>query len=614
VGGWLGGASDAHQVILQAHSSQHSSQVVVLFDGRIHDRRQLADLLNLPPDELTDADLVLHAYLRFGENFPAHFSGEFAFALWDERHRRLIIGRDAMGARGLYFWRDSRTFLFATDIHSLLACPEVPVVLDEEPALLWLARCQGLGEGTFFKDISRVQPGHILVIHSGEGSKLRFHRFWRPEEIRVHRLQDPQEYADGLLDILKQSVQSRIQPNLKVGTHLSGGLDSSTVTALAAESLAAQNRNVIAFTGVPSSGSSPVVPSNQFADESFHAASLVAQHKNLEHILIANGTLPLFDALDHFSDTWLRPFPNPLNASWLLGIEREASRRGIQLLLGARTGNLTASYNSDPFTLSTLLLKGRILALTVLAWQRRRYGISPLNTLRMSASRGPIFHAKSMLYSHVQGMFGTLDPGFNSSELILAASPMRSDLFKAHPAVVSIVTDTFANRSDSRLDRIEFLRRIDASLSYTSYLRGSGIEFTDPMNDRRLAEFCLTVPDEAFSRNGQPRSLIRDAMQGRLPDKIRLELRRGAQAADASSIMQIERSKIVAEIQRMKRSDLANKFLDMPVLTKLAEGLPDGNSPNSDFRVNHEGKLMRGISFGRFVRRMEDGTLFTGRQ
>jgi asparagine synthase (glutamine-hydrolysing) len=567
----------------------------------------LLDKLSLPGKftpgcQTSDADILLHAYLRYQEEFPRHVVGEYSFALWDARQRRLILGRDALGMQGMYYWQSGGAFRFASEIVGLLACPEIPIQSDDDQAAQWLTMNPGLGNGTLYKGIRRVPAGHVLVFEDG---KLRLNRYWRPEDVAELRCADPREYAVGLLQLMQESVRCRILPGKTIGTHLSGGLDSSTVTALAAEILAKEGGRATAFTAVPANSLDQWLPAEKFGDERLHAASVVELYPNLDHVLVPNNATPLLEAMDFYSIDCHSPVLNVFNAPWLVGIGMEAQRRGIHTLMRAVFGNLAASYDGS-YALAELLGQGKIFDWLRLIAQRRNYGFGVRQSLSLSLNYGPMREGFRSMLTRVLHLDRSSD---QPSLGLFSVSPIRPGFFKSCGLSPILVSSTTIPQKNSRLARLQAISRIDSAAVIAGAKRRFGYDFVDPMGDRRLFEYCLSLPEEAFCRGGRPRSLIRDAIESRLPSMVRDELRRGRQAADAAALMADNREQIVAEIRRIQRSDLANRYLDMPAMGKLIDDWPYGGWPNAAIKQTYEGKLLRALSFGHFIRRMEDGTL-----
>lgn len=590
-----------------ASSAPEQPDLLLLLQGAIHDRPGLLDKLSLPGTSslgaaVSDADLLLHAYLRYREEFPRHVVGEYSFALWDAHCRRLILGRDALGMQGMYYWQSGGVFRFASEIVGLLACPEISIEPDDDQAAQWLTMNPGLGDGTLYKGIRRVPAGHVLVF---ENETIHLNRYWRPEDGAELRCADPREYAVGLLQFMQESVRCRILPGKMIGTHLSGGLDSSTVTALAAEILAKEGRRATAFTAVPANSIDQWLPAEKFGDESLHAASVAELYPNLDHVLVPNNATPLLEAMDFYSFDCHSPVLNVFNAPWLVGIGMEAQRRGIHTLMRAAFGNLAASYDGS-YALVELLGHGRIFDWLQLIAERRNYGFGVRQSLSLSLKYGPMREGFRSMLTRVLH----LDRNSDQPSLgLFSDSPIRPGFFKSSGLSPKLVSSTTVPQKNSRLARLQAISRIDSAAVIAGAKRRFGYDFVDPMGDRRLFEYCLSLPEEAFCRGGRPRSLIRDAMENRLPSMVRDELRRGRQAADAAALMEDNRKQIVAEIGRIQRSDLANKYLDMPAMGKLIDDWPNGGWPNAAIKETYEGKLLRAVSFGRFIRRMEDGTL-----
>jgi asparagine synthase (glutamine-hydrolysing) len=134
----------------------------------------------------------------------------------------------------------------------------------------------------------------------------------------------------------------------------------------------------------------------------------------------------------------------------------------------------------------------------------------------------------------------------------------------------------------------------------------------DPTSDRRVMEFCLSVPEEHYCADGRRRSLIKDAMAGMLPPKVLEERRRGYQSADVLFHLTREKAEIEAELERLKKVDLAVRCLNLPLLESLVRSWPSLSYGRRE-HTTHGSQLMGAISMGRFIRRLEEGALFHDR-
>jgi asparagine synthase (glutamine-hydrolysing) len=215
------------------------------------------------------------------------------------------------------------------------------------------------GTRCFFKDIARVEPGHVVTV-TRDGISSR--RYWQPQRSNGRRLRSS-DYVEGLRYHLDQATLSRLRGvNGAVGAQLSGGLDSGAVTATAARLLAPRGGRVIAFTAVPRAGYDNPGFRNCLTDEGPLAATTAAMYPNVEHVLIRAADRSPLDGLDRELFLCDRPILNPCNAAWVTAIEQAAHQRDLRVLLVGLFGNMTATYDGLPL-LSELLRTGSFVKL-----------------------------------------------------------------------------------------------------------------------------------------------------------------------------------------------------------------------------------------------------------
>jgi len=213
----------------------HSSGVVVVFDGRLDNRDELLALLGQSPEvspQSSDCLLVAAAYVAFGDAFAERLNGDFALGLFDPNRQQLILARDAIGIRPLHYCRAGKSFLFASEIKSLLAHPLVPVRPDDGVLADFLLMCRSYGDPgrTFFEDVHSVPPGHLAVV-TPQGSRTRC--YWDFDPNRRIRLGSFPEYLEGFRHHFVQAVRRRLRSSYPVAVSVSGGLDSSSIFCVA---------------------------------------------------------------------------------------------------------------------------------------------------------------------------------------------------------------------------------------------------------------------------------------------------------------------------------------------------------------------------------------------
>lgn len=209
--------------------------VTVVFNGEIYNYIELRQELRRAGHEFrttSDTEVLLRAYLHHGPEFVARLNGMFAFVLHDERRRRVLVARDHFGVKPLYLHRTERALLFASEIKALLVHPDVRAEVDAQGLNDYLTLQYTLRDVTLFRGIRKLPPAHYELIDLDSGDTSR-RRYWRPVfENDASTTEDG--YVEELRSLLESSVHWQMRSDVPVGAYLSGGLDSSTVTTLAA--------------------------------------------------------------------------------------------------------------------------------------------------------------------------------------------------------------------------------------------------------------------------------------------------------------------------------------------------------------------------------------------
>src|SRR5207248_4995160 len=186
----------------------------------------------------TDTETIVHLYEKMGPDCLARLNGMYAFALWDGRKRRLMLARDRFGVKPLYYTWDGDRLAFASEIKALCKLPGFKV--EPEPAALvdYAVFQYSPGEHTFFKGVKKLLPGHFLLFEPDTGD-LQVRQYWDlPCDDDLLDFTHGEDYfAEKLLLIIEDAVRIQLRSDVPVGSHLSGGLDSSAVASLAANLL-----------------------------------------------------------------------------------------------------------------------------------------------------------------------------------------------------------------------------------------------------------------------------------------------------------------------------------------------------------------------------------------
>lgn len=207
--------------------------VRVVFNGEIFNYLELRDELVQRGHVFrthSDTEVLVHLYEEHGDELVQHLNGQFAFALWDERRQRLLLARDRVGIRPLFYTEAAGRLLFASEVKALFTLPEVQRRIDPRKLAEVFSYWAPLEGGTVFQGVQALPPGHRMVV---EGGRLHVERYWDwsfPESIGASRKEE--DCAEELRALLLDAVRLQLRADVPVGAYLSGGLDSSIVAAL----------------------------------------------------------------------------------------------------------------------------------------------------------------------------------------------------------------------------------------------------------------------------------------------------------------------------------------------------------------------------------------------
>jgi asparagine synthase (glutamine-hydrolysing) len=221
--------------------ADESGSLVITYNGEIYNFRELeAELVRAGHRfrTRTDTEVALAAYREWGARCVERFNGMFALAIWDRRRQELFLARDRYGIKPLYYAEAGPLFLFGSEVKALLAHGSVRAEVSPRHLLEYFTFQNIFTDGTLFDGVQLLRPGHRLTISRGGGTP-RPEQYWdfRFEEPQNGRVVDEREYAEELDRLFRQAVSRQLVADVPVGSHLSGGLDSGSITGAAAASL-----------------------------------------------------------------------------------------------------------------------------------------------------------------------------------------------------------------------------------------------------------------------------------------------------------------------------------------------------------------------------------------
>lgn len=528
-GQWLDGPVGlACQLMRVTPESRHETQplvhpggTVIVFDGRLDNREELLDLLKAYPwIEVASPDpvLILAAYEAWGDRFPERLNGDFALALFDPRRKQLLLARDAVGLRTLYYYRTGDLFLFASEIKAIVAHPRVVRRPNDDIVAEFLTHnCfynNNPGE-TFFKDIYAIAPGQLALV---KPHSFTTRQFWDFDPSRILRLNSFQDYAEAFRHLFAQAVGRRLRSAYPVAVLLSGGLDSSSIFCQAERLRQGSPDHNPAILGISyaASDGSP-------ADEQTFLRDIERLYGS-EIVRIPMGLLGFSE--NPQKEVW--QVEGPL-LEW--NIVHQAHRRAHGL--GARvliTGFWGDEVLSDMAYLTDLFRK--------LAWAEIKAHLQEVKRW-MTDVDPTIFKkqfVKDLIKHHLPEKVGqwlkTLRARFYSGRMgARVPSWYTQGLRKRALARLSRQTlrdGRFASVHAKMLYReIKFFYNLIYLEWYNKLAAANGLDLAFPFMDRDLMAFLIQTPGEKAAYRGVPKAILREAVRGVLPETIRLRRWKG---------------------------------------------------------------------------------------
>ena len=495
-----------------------SRGIVLVFDGRLDNREELLaslrDSYKISPSS-PDPDLVLAAYEAFGDRLPERLAGDFAFGLFDPNRQQILLARDAIGIRPLYYCRTRDTFLFASEVKALLAHPKVsPKPNDNQLADFFLTHVHD-HEMTFFEGVFSLPPAHMTVI-SSQGFAKR--RYWDFDPTSTIRFRSFEEYVDAFRYLFEQAVRRRLRSAHPVAVSVSGGLDSSSILCMA-ETLARREPGVPLLHGVSytSEDGSP-------SDERNFLFEIEKKYGTTIHKVAIDPTGFLDgseEVVRHGESPWVDEQWSTVRNSF-----RTVQQLGARMVLTGHWGDhvlFHQAYLIDLF---------RNFAWRTVRTHLNEYGLW-LDDVDPKIFRYRFFlgllkyRILRPLYPLVRGLW------LNGRIWIKADRPWYSGILRrraSRRAWNPPIADAWKSPSSEARSIYEQARSAQHVLGMelnNKLASIHGLEMAFPFLDRDLVAFLMAIPGEVAARDGVPKALLRAALRGVLPEAIALRRSKG---------------------------------------------------------------------------------------
>jgi asparagine synthase (glutamine-hydrolysing) len=583
------------------------TELAITADAIIDNRKELLNIFKISKEdwqEVTDSKLILMAYIKWGEDCPKYLIGDYAFAIWNSKKKELFCARDHVGKRTFYFYHSSNIFAFCTVIEPLLHVIKDSRALNEAWIADFLSVDGPINEidcsSTIYKDIQQLLPAHYFIIDRNKSVKKRY---WDPLHNKQLKLNSDEEYEEAFREVFSEAVNCRLRSIGSIGVMLSGGLDSGAVACVAAEKLKKKNGVLKAFSSVPFSGYKNWLPKNVIADEREYIEKILRDFNNIDITYCDCEGINSYNSIDRLLGTIEHPYNTIQNLFWIDEIASKATGTGCSVLLDGQFGNFTISFGNIETYLITLFkqCKWRALIRAINEFSNL-HGYKRDNVLRYFFTLVAPNSIKSV-YKWLKGIKTTnIKDELNSvvNHEFAVRQKVNERLKKAGLGPYYVDNKDMYNTRKFNMGFVPFSQTGDMetkiSLQY-------GIIKRDPTRDKRVIDFCMSMPMNQFVNKGEERSLIRRAMNGILPEEVRLNYYfRGTQADDWIQRLLPVWKNIKEELESVLDNNFGN-YLDTSKVRKNLEIV--GEVPRDDLYANIQ-RFISIIILKRFISKIED--------
>ena len=474
----------------------------LVYNGEVynfHYLRQLLEGEGVRFCSRSDTEVVLYAYQQWGQEAFSRFNGMFALAIWDDRTRQLCLARDRFGIKPLYYAPTRSGVVFGSEIKSILASGLVPRSINWAGLHEYMYYGNAHGAHTLFEGIAQLLPGHYLTF-SEKGCESA--PFWRMEEIeRID--DDPRAASETIRERLEQAIRSHLVSDVPVGVSLSGGIDSSCITAFAARHCSGRLRTYsVGFDFDKGVNELP-------------KARRVADHFGTEHQELHIAGVDMPEVIESLVRRHDEPFADAANIPLYLLSKRLAGSvkvilqgdGGDEIFAGYRRYNVLSAHRFWRLAAPAGLLANALTPRGPGYYRRARF-------LRALTNADPAMRMAMLLTVETQVESPTRILSHDWRQALVPYDPFQrfrdfnKRLASLPPVQRMLYTDTGILLPDT------FLEKVDKSTM------SHGIEVRVPLLDRELTDYVMGLPASLKVRRGQKKWILRRALRGIVPDVV----------------------------------------------------------------------------------------------
>ncbi len=496
------------------------SQCTITATSRIDNRKELFQQLHFRNKSfhIPDAVLMLEAYKKWKENCLDYLTGDFAFVIYDKQNDSFFCGKDHIGTKPFYYYRDKEKFVFASEMKAILALPNIRCSLNE----LWIADALSTVKSdkhcTLYHEIYRLPPAHFCLV---KNKQVKTIPYWKLIEAEKVSYKNDNDYIEHFRELMKQAVNNRLRTAFPIGSEVSGGLDSSVVTSFAAD-----KTELSAF--------SHVLPNELLheyddSEKDLTFINAIIDKKNIKHsFIITSEEYDILNALKH--SVFLNDAPIHQNfQTFSDALYDKAHANGVRTMLSGFGGDELVTAGGSGY-LNELAHHHRLMLLLKELYQRDRKKNKSIHETILQYGNliiKAIFLRNYSKKHHRQKENARILEKYGG----LAIHADFAEKYNIRDRALSrLKFPDMSNMNERLLLRVSH-NHLNQRLEYSYHAALSKkMEYRFPLLDKRLMEFYFRVPNRLKVRNGWGRYICRRASEGIVPPGIQWRYDKGGPA------------------------------------------------------------------------------------
>ncbi|MDG1974771.1 MAG: asparagine synthase (glutamine-hydrolyzing) [Flavobacteriaceae bacterium] len=483
--------------------SSHDERYFIVFNGEVYnflDIKKDLEINGIKFYTKSDTEVILNAYMHYGDKCFSMFNGMFALAIYDNIKKELILVRDQFGIKPIYFYQDDNKLIFSSEKKAILKSKDVILNINKQALLEYMWYGNPLGNNTFYREINELEPGNIIKISKDKITNFKYFNINSIKEIDISE----QEAINRIKYLFEESVKRHLISDVPVGVFLSGGIDSSAITAYASKHYKGKLKTF-----------SICFDYDKGVNE-LSLASKVAKKFGTDHTEVKISGDDLINVLESLDMSHDEPFGDAANIPLYL-ISKKLKGKIKVVLQGDGGDEFFGGYsryntikNKNKWKILSFLPKLIELIQTentkILRFQRFIDAITQKNQ-----------YVRNALLLTMESKYRNPIKVFNESmkNELKKLNPFEryKDIYCKYPKILDYSQALFFTDSQIVL-KDTFFEKVDKSTMANS------MEIRIPFLDKELTEFALSLPAKLKTKKGVPKYLLKKAFKNLIPDEI----------------------------------------------------------------------------------------------